>query len=128
MAKGRNVQLAANQAQRITDDMIDPPSPTAPNGRSANGRFGHGNTCARGNPHARRVARLRAELLRTVGPQDLREVIETLLSRAKAGEIAAAKEVLQRLLGPPVELDLLHRLEALEARLAEMLAREGAQG
>ena len=86
--------------------MANPPSPTAPNGRSAGGRFGPGNRCARGNPHARRVARLRAELLRAVEPQDLRDVVAALLAKAKAGEIAAVRELLQRLLGPPVGLDL----------------------
>src|SRR4051812_22732342 len=104
--------------------MSKPPSPTAFNGRSAGGRFGPGNKCARGNPHARRVARLRAELLRAVTPQDLREVVAALLAKAKAGEVAAIKELLERLLGPPVELDLLQRMEDLERNLAEMAAGE----
>jgi hypothetical protein len=63
-------------------------------------------------------------LLRAVGPRDLRDVVAALLARAKAGEIAAIKELLQRLLGPPVELDLLQRIEDLEGRLAEVTARE----
>jgi hypothetical protein len=59
-----------------------------------------------------------------VGPQDLRDVVVALLARAKAGEIAAVKELLQRLVGPPVELDLIQRIEDLEGRLAEVTARE----
>ena len=105
--------------------MIHPPSTTASNGRAAGGRFGSGNKFARGNPHARRVARLRAELLRAVRPEDLREVVVALLTQAKAGDVAAAKELLQRLLGPPVELDLLERLEALERHLAEVAEKQG---
>ena len=100
------------------------PSATGANGRTAGGRFAPGNACGRGNPHARRVARLRAELLRAVEPQDLRDVMSALLARAKAGEIAAVKELLQRLLGPPVELDLLQRIEVLEGRLTELAAKE----
>ena len=96
-------------------------------GRTANGQFAPGNACGRGNPQARRVARLRSELLRAVTPQDLREVVAALLAKAKAGEIAAVKELLQRLLGPPVELDLLQRIEALEASLAEVQAKEEPQ-
>jgi len=61
-------------------------------------------------------------VLRAVTPQDLREVVAALLARAKAGEVAAIKELLQRLLGPPVELDLLQRMEDLERNLADMAA------
>ena len=104
--------------------MSYPPSTTESNGRGEGGRFRLGNKSAKGNPHARLVARLRAELLRAVTPADLRDVVAALLNQAKTGDVAAAKELLQRLLGPPVELDLLERLEALEQRLAEQQERE----
>ena len=106
--------------------MIHPPSTTASNGRGAGGRFGPGNNYARGNPHARRVARLQAEVLRAVVPADLRDVIVALLAQAKTGDVSAAKELLQRLLGPPVELDLLERLDALERHMAEV-AEKGSK-
>ena len=77
-----------------------------------------------GNPHARRVARLRAELLRAVQPKDVREVVNALLGQAKTGDVAATKELLQRLLGPPIELDLLERLEALEDHWCSLKERE----
>jgi hypothetical protein len=101
------------------------PSTTASNGRTEGGRFGPGNKYARGNPHARRVARLRAELLRAVTPADLRDVALALLNQAKAGDVAAAKELLQRLLGPPVELDLLERLETLEQHMTAVAEGRG---
>jgi hypothetical protein len=66
---------------------------------------------------------LRSELLRSVTPKDLREVVAALLAQAKAGDVPATKELLQRLLGPPVELDLLERLDRLEQRLAEQQGR-----
>jgi ribosomal protein L17 len=58
-----------------------------------------------------------------VKPQDLREVVLALVSKAKSGDVAAAKEVLQRLLGPPVELDLIDRLAALEQKINELQQR-----
>jgi hypothetical protein len=54
-------------------------------------------------------------MLGAVTPQDLREVVLALVKAAKEGNIAAAKEVLDRCLGRPIEADLLERLEALEA-------------
>src|SRR3954470_21441647 len=87
------------------------------NGRAGNGRFGVGNRAATGNPHAKRVARLRSALYKAVTPEDLREVIKAMLSTAKAGDVPAARELLQRLLGPPEAVDLLQRLDALEAKL-----------
>jgi hypothetical protein len=107
--------------------MSDTPSTTAGNGRGEGGRFGPGNKYARGNPHGRRVARLRAELLRAVTPADLRDVAMALLERAKAGDVAAAKELLQRLLGPPVEMDFYDRVEALEREIAGLQQRGGAK-
>ena len=62
-------------------------------------------------------------LLKAVTPNDLREVVSALLSQAKAGDVPAAKELLQRLLGPPVELDLLERMAAMEQRLVELQDR-----
>src|SRR4051812_45694768 len=87
--------------------MNDSPSPTAPNGRNANGKFSPGNLCAKGNPFAKRVARLRSALFKAVSPADLREVLTALLTQAKAGDVASIKELLQRLLGPPEAVDLM---------------------
>ena len=53
-------------------------------------------------------------------PQDLNDVAAALLRKAKDGDVTAARELLQRLLGPPVELDLIERLEAMERRLADV--------
>ncbi|WP_428937281.1 hypothetical protein [Fontivita pretiosa] len=100
-------------------------SPNGSNGRNANGRFAAGNPGGPGNPHARRVARLRAELLRAVTPQDLRNVIAALLRKARRGDVPAIRELLQRLLGPPVELDFAQRLDALEQALRQLQQRTG---
>jgi hypothetical protein len=78
-----------------------PPNPVS-NGREPNGRFTTGNGFSRGNPLSRRVNRLRAELLRAVTPQDVRDVVQVLLAKAKGGDVAAARELLNRALGKPV--------------------------
>lgn len=100
--------------------MSDSPSTTGSNGRAVGGRFGAGNKFARGNPHARRVARLRSALFKAVGPEDVRDVVLALFESAKGGDVAAAKELLQRLLGPPTEIDFAARLDALERMIAEL--------
>jgi hypothetical protein len=103
--------------------MSDTPSPTEANGRGEGGKFGPGNRFARGNPFAKRVAKLRSALFKAVSPEDLTEVVRVLVASAKSGDVAATKELLQRLLGPPVELDFIERMEALEKQLADVQQR-----
>ena len=106
--------------------MIDRPSTNGENGeRNANGRFAKGNSGGPGNPFAKRVARLRSALFKSVSPQDLREVVAALLKQAKAGDVASIKELLQRLLGPPEAIDLVERLDALEAKIEQMNENRG---
>lgn len=85
--------------------------------RTPDGRFAPGNTQARGNPFAKRVGELRAALLEAVTPEDIREIIRGMVAQAKAGDVTAAREVLLRVLGKPLEADILERLEALEEAL-----------
>ena len=66
------------------------------------GRFLPGNRQGRGNPKARRVARLRATLLRTVTPDDVAAAVRALIDRAKAGDVAAIRELLDRCVGKAV--------------------------
>jgi hypothetical protein len=47
----------------------------------------------------------------------MRRIIRKLVELALAGDVGAAREVLQRCLGPAVEIDLIERLERLEAAL-----------
>ena len=51
-------------------------------------------------------------------------MIAALLTQAKSGDVASIRELLQRLLGPPVELDFAERLNALELAIAELHGRE----
>ena len=101
----------------MADDNRDPHS----------GRFLRGCAGGPGNPFAKRVAALREALLAEVSPEDLRAIVRVLVDQAKAGDVAATREVLLRTLGRPVEADLLERLEALEERLAEQTPGPGVR-
>lgn len=105
----------------------------SPNGRTACGQFAKGNAGGPGNPHARRVAALREVLLAAVTEADIRAVAKALVARAKAGEVAAARELLDRLLGkaqPPTEevrpLELIITPE-IQARAERIIAKRQAQ-
>ncbi len=69
------------------------------NGRTVRGRFAKGNSGGPGNPNAKRVADLREALLSAITPKDIQDVAMALMKRAKAGEVAAIRELLDRLLG-----------------------------
>lgn len=91
--------------------MIQSPSP---NGRNGDGRFAKGNPGGPGNPQAKAVARLRSAMLEAIGPEDIAAVARQLVALAKSGNVQAAREVLDRCLGRPLEADILERLDALE--------------
>ena len=87
-------------------------------GRDGGGRFAPGNKGGPGNPHAKKVGRLRAALLETVTEEDMKAVAAQLVAMARGGNLPAIKELIERTLGRPVEADLLERLEQLEQHLA----------
>ena len=90
----------------------------AVNGRDGAGRFTPGNPGGPGNPYAKRVAALRAAMLDAVTEEDVRAIVGKLVELAKAGNVPAAKEVLDRCLGKILEADMLERLEHLEDALS----------
>lgn len=74
--------------------------------RDARGRFGPGNSFARGNSRHRRVAQLRAAMLDAVTPEDVRAVLVALVAKAKRGDVAATRVLLDRLFGKVGDSDL----------------------
>jgi hypothetical protein len=94
-------------------------TPNGTNGRLPNGRFGVGNPGGPGNPQAKRVAALRRAMLKSVKPEDIEAVIVKLVELAKAGDTTAARELLDRVIGKAVQMDLLQRVEALEMLLTQ---------
>lgn len=98
------------------------PSTTEPNGatgRDASGRFARGNKAAKGNPMAARVAQIRVALIEALTTDDVRAIVRALISRAKKGDVAAAREILDRAIGKPLACDILERLAALEQALGD---------
>ena len=96
------------------------PSPNGSNGDGrdpATGRFAPGWKGGPGNPHARTVGNLRTAMLKAVSEDDLTRIVKQLVKLAVKGNVPAAKEVLDRCLGKPVEADLIERLDQLEQAL-----------
>lgn len=83
------------------------------NGRNGRGQFAKGNPGGPGNPYARRAARLRSALLQTVTPEDIRAAVKALIAKAKAGDLAAIRELMDRAIGKPPQA------VTVEALLAE---------
>ncbi len=79
--------------------MTATPSPNGANGRDGRGRFLPGNRGGPGNPHVVQVNQLRSALLRAVSPKDIRAVIRKLVKMATAGNIEAAKLLMDRCIG-----------------------------
>jgi hypothetical protein len=83
-------------------------------GRGPGRAFAKGNPGGPGNPFARAVNQLRAKLYAVVSEADLEEVVKALLTKAKAGEVPAVKELLDRLIGkPPQAIQLSGGEEAI---------------
>jgi hypothetical protein len=99
---------------------MDAPSP---NGRTATGRFANGNPGGPGNPHGRRVADLRAALLDAVTLEDIHAVAKALVARAKAGEVATIRELLDRLMGKVQATERVEITPEIRARVQEIIRR-----
>jgi hypothetical protein len=72
--------------------------------RQPNGQFGPGNSGGPGNSRAKHVRQMRERLdnalFKVVSPDRLVEVIDSLLRLAQAGDVPAARLLLERLAGP----------------------------
>jgi hypothetical protein len=72
--------------------------------REKNGRFKDGHPpLSRGNPLHLRANKLRWALLKRVTKQDIEEVVDMLLEKAKGGDVIAARELLNRTIGKPTQ-------------------------
>lgn len=70
--------------------------------RGAGGKFAKGTAPGPGNPHAKQTAAIREALFKALTPKELSAVVKALLREAKAGDIAAIKEIFDRTLGRSV--------------------------
>jgi len=97
-------------------------------GRSSRGRFTKGNSGGPGNPYAKKVAGLRSALLSAVTQEDMKAIARVLVEQAKSGDIAAVRELLMRVLGRPLEADILDRLDRLDKFANDMEAEQKQRG
>jgi len=98
---------------------MNKPSENGANGRDNQGRFAVGNRGGPGNPHAQRTSLLRNAMLSAVSADDVEKIIQAVVKAAKEGDIAAAREVLDRTIGKPSQTDIVARLESLEQAFYE---------
>ena len=75
------------------------PLPNGSDGRDSHGRFCKGNRGGPGNPISQQVSQIRRVLLSAVTEEDLVEIVQSLINKAKAGDTLAAREILDRLMG-----------------------------
>jgi len=79
-------------------------------GRDGTGRFAPGNAGGPGNPYARQVAEYKKAFLAFVTIEDFGRIVAAMKKKAEEGDVAAAKLILQYLLGRPtaaVDPDML---------------------
>lgn len=93
--------------------------PTATNGRRHDGKFGPNNQAAAGRTS--RAAELRRSFLAAVTPEDMVAIAAKLVEMAKAGDVACAKLVLDRLGRPGGDDDDQH--DGSRNRILTMLAQ-----
>jgi hypothetical protein len=79
-----------------------------PNGRQLrerdhNGRFIKGNLGGPGNPFARRLGAFRTAMCESATDQDIKEITRILLTKARAGDLAAIKILFAYVIGKPAE-------------------------
>ena len=109
----------------MSEEPDNAPSPNGDNGRRPNGRFAKGNPGGPGNPMARKVGQYRRALVRAVTAKDIAEAVKALVAAAKAGELPAIRELLDRCIGRPTDTDLIARLESLEQAIDRLEQGEG---
>src|SRR5213596_2215144 len=86
--------------------------------RDARGRFARGNAGGPGNPFGRRVAHLREVLLRSATEQNVERLANTIMEKAFAGDMAAARMLLLYWIGKPKEVAEPDRVDVEEWELA----------
>jgi hypothetical protein len=77
-------------------------------GRDIAGRFTKGNAAAAGhrNPNARRVQQFYNAFIRSVSVSDIKFVVRKLIKKARSGDLAAIRELLDRTVGKTQKIAL----------------------
>ena len=85
------------------DAATSPDVEKALEGFKPNGQFAKGNKLGKGNPFARQLNQFRAAIYASATAADVDAVIKVLLREAKGGNVAAAREFLDRLVGKSID-------------------------
>lgn len=104
-------------------------------GRDQHGRFAAGNKHGRGSPHAARLHELQTAVRQAIEPGDLAGVMGSLLAQARDGDTAAAKVLLDRVMGRPrieqvaesIELPSIGTAEGCLEAMAEIVKAAAEQ-
>ncbi len=93
--------------------------------RDDQGRLKKGHSSGgRGNPHAGAASKFRAAIYECLTTEDIQDVLFSLLDEAKNGNVAAAKELLDRTVGKAeVGPDVLEKVELLENLMQRVTGR-----
>jgi hypothetical protein len=83
-------------------------------GRGSDGKFVKGNKGGPGNPFARKLAAMRRAFFAAVTKEDLAAIAQAMIEKAKAGDVAAARLVIQYTMGRPAEAVDPDRLDEME--------------
>ena len=86
-------------------------------GRNLDGTFAKGNSISKGNPYSKRVGQLRSTMIDAVTDADMQVVIAAIVQQARDGDLAAAKLLFDRTLGPPIAADIMAKIEELDERI-----------
>ncbi len=92
--------------------------------RHPDGRFKGGNKLAANRADSlevRLMREFRRRTLKSISEEDITQIMTALLNQAvNKSDVPAAKELLNRLVGPPVSIDVLDRVSRLEEEVEEM--------
>lgn len=127
---GAGVRFLGAKLAAYNQDMSKSPSTNGANGRNALGQFTVGNTCGRGNPHAKKVAALRATMLKAVTHRDLEAIVKQLIKQAKDGDVLAAREIFDRCFGKAkqsVDMEVDTTTNRIEREFGDMSPEELAE-
>jgi len=96
------------------------PSTHGDSNRGKDGRFQSGNKFGKGNPLAGRAAKIRAVLLGKLSPEQAAVIADSLVEKAKKGNLPAVRELFDRTVGKPASSELIDRVERLEKMLEDL--------
>jgi hypothetical protein len=90
---------------------VNDPIKNGENGRDTGGRFSRGCKAGPGRRRRTNAAELRKAMLDAISPDDVRVMIEALVSRARHGNLQVIRELLDRVCGKPIQAEPDAQLE-----------------